>query len=149
MNSCDQIIADDISVESIVDCSHKNATVRAEAAKLLAAIVERLGAAKSLSGAKDVTERILPAAAHFVQESSPEARFPPLQFSFGTFYNLDLILYLDWNRMTAARLGRFTLNCVSAGIWVAGADFDTKIWKLAFTIRLYDQVQSAVHRLII
>ena len=54
--------------------SHKNATVRAEAAKLLAGIVERLGAAKSLSGAKDVTERILPAAAHFVQESSPEAR---------------------------------------------------------------------------
>lgn len=54
--------------------SHKNATVRAEAAKLLAAIVERLGAAKSLSGAKDVTERILPAAAHFVQDSNPEAR---------------------------------------------------------------------------
>jgi len=54
--------------------SHKNANVRAEAAKLLAAVVERLGASKSLSGAKDVTERILPAAVHFSQESSPEAR---------------------------------------------------------------------------
>lgn len=53
---------------------HKNATVRAEAAKLLAAIVVKMGAAKTLSGAKDVTERILPAAAHFIQDGSLEAR---------------------------------------------------------------------------
>ena len=49
--------------------------MRAEAAKLLVAIVERIGAAKTLNGAKDVTERILPAAAQFIQESSPEARY--------------------------------------------------------------------------
>ena len=54
--------------------SHKNATVRAEAAKLLAAIVVKLGPAKSLSGAKDVTEKILPAAAHFIQDGSLDAR---------------------------------------------------------------------------
>ena len=56
-------------------CSHKNATVRAEAAKLLAAIVVKLGSAKSLSGAKDVTEKILPAAAHFIQDGSLDARW--------------------------------------------------------------------------
>ena len=55
--------------------SHKNATVRAEAAKLLAAIVVKLGSAKSLSGAKDVTEKILPAAAHFIQDGSLDARW--------------------------------------------------------------------------
>lgn len=53
---------------------HKNATVRAEAAKLLAAIVAKMGPAKTLSGAKDVTEKILPAAAHFLQDGSLEAR---------------------------------------------------------------------------
>ena len=55
--------------------SHKNATVRAEAAKLLAIIVvDRLGPAKSLSGAKDVTDKILPAAAQFIQDGNLEAR---------------------------------------------------------------------------
>lgn len=48
--------------------------MRAEAAKLLAAIVVKLGPAKTLSGAKDVTERILPAAAHFIQDGNLEAR---------------------------------------------------------------------------
>ena len=33
-----------------------------------------IGAAKSLSGAKDVTERIVPAAAQFLQDSSQDAR---------------------------------------------------------------------------
>ena len=56
------------------DDSHKNAAVRAEAAKLLAAIVHKMGPAKSLSGAKDITERILPAAAHFIQDGSLETR---------------------------------------------------------------------------
>ena len=56
------------------DGSHKNATVRAEAARLLAALVQKMGGAKVLSGAKDVTERILPAAAQFLQEGSPDAR---------------------------------------------------------------------------
>jgi hypothetical protein len=41
----------------------------------MAAIVDRLGAAKSLSGTKDVTERILPAAAHFIQDGSLDARY--------------------------------------------------------------------------
>ncbi|XP_057368819.1 uncharacterized protein LOC130689896 isoform X2 [Daphnia carinata] len=54
--------------------AHKNAIVRAEAAKLLAAIVVKLGPAKTLSGAKDVTERVLPAAAHFIQDGNLEAR---------------------------------------------------------------------------
>ena len=48
--------------------------MRAEAARLLAALVQKMGGAKVLSGAKDVTERILPAAAQFLQEGSPDAR---------------------------------------------------------------------------
>ncbi len=54
--------------------SHKNAVVRAEASKLLSAIVDRLGPARTLSGAKDVTERLLPAAAQFIQDGNLEAR---------------------------------------------------------------------------
>ena len=53
--------------------------MRAEAARLMAAIVDRLGAAKSLSGTKDVTERILPAAAQFIQDGSLDARYNPIQ----------------------------------------------------------------------
>ena len=45
----------------------------------MAAIVDRLGAAKSLSGTKDVTERILPAAAQFIQDGSLDARYNPIQ----------------------------------------------------------------------
>lgn len=63
-----------VCVSAFLFDSHKNATVRAEAAKLLAAIVTKMGPAKTLSGAKDVTERILPAAAHFLQDGSLEAR---------------------------------------------------------------------------
>lgn len=64
-----------IDFKNIFLYSHKNAAVRAEAAKLLAAIVERLGPNRSLSGAKDVTERLLPAAAVFIQDGNLEARY--------------------------------------------------------------------------
>ncbi|XP_042208481.1 TOG array regulator of axonemal microtubules protein 1-like [Homarus americanus] len=54
--------------------SHKNAAVRTTLARLLAYEVERLGPGRVLSGQKDITERILPAAAKLAQEGSLETR---------------------------------------------------------------------------
>ncbi|XP_066970211.1 TOG array regulator of axonemal microtubules protein 1 isoform X2 [Macrobrachium rosenbergii] len=53
---------------------HKNAVVRTTVARLLAYEVERLGASRVLSGQKDITDRLLPAAAKLAQEGSLETR---------------------------------------------------------------------------
>jgi hypothetical protein len=50
---------------------------------LLAAIVLKLGPAKTLSGAKDVTEKILPAAAHFIQDGGPKGLWQALSVFSG------------------------------------------------------------------
>ncbi len=54
--------------------SHLNSVVRKCAAQHLSALVERAGAARLLSGAKDLTDRILPAVCKLVLDSSQEAR---------------------------------------------------------------------------
>ncbi|XP_063598685.1 TOG array regulator of axonemal microtubules protein 2-like [Penaeus indicus] len=54
--------------------NHKNPTVRTTVARLLTYEVERLGASKVLSGQKDITDRLLPAAAKLAQEGSLETR---------------------------------------------------------------------------
>nr|XP_053628429.1 TOG array regulator of axonemal microtubules protein 2-like [Cherax quadricarinatus] len=54
--------------------SHKNAVVRTTVARLLAYEVERLGPSRVLSGQKDITDRILPAAAKLAQDGSLETR---------------------------------------------------------------------------
>ncbi|KAK7076957.1 hypothetical protein SK128_018053, partial [Halocaridina rubra] len=53
---------------------HKNALVRTTVARLLAYEVQRLGASRVLSGQKDITDRILPAAVKLAQEGSLETR---------------------------------------------------------------------------
>ncbi|KAG0719221.1 TOG array regulator of axonemal microtubules protein 2 [Chionoecetes opilio] len=53
---------------------HRNPAVRAMVARLLAYQVERLGASRVLSGQKDITDRILTAAAKLAQEGSLETR---------------------------------------------------------------------------
>uniref|UniRef100_I3K2M7 TOG domain-containing protein n=1 Tax=Oreochromis niloticus TaxID=8128 RepID=I3K2M7_ORENI len=55
--------------------SHLNAVVRKCMAQHLANLVEKVGAARLLSGAKDLTDRILPAVAKLAQDSSQEARY--------------------------------------------------------------------------
>ncbi|XP_064092452.1 uncharacterized protein LOC135205604 isoform X2 [Macrobrachium nipponense] len=53
---------------------HKNPAVRTTVARLLAYEVERLGASRILSGQKDITDRLLPAATKLAQEGSLETR---------------------------------------------------------------------------
>ena len=55
--------------------SHRNPAVRTNVARLMAYVVERLGASRVLSGQKDITDRVLPAAAKLAQEGSLETRY--------------------------------------------------------------------------
>ncbi|KAM9708824.1 TOG array regulator of axonemal microtubules protein 1 [Menidia menidia] len=55
--------------------SHLNPVVRKCTAQHLADLVEKVGAARLLSGGKDLTDRILPAVTKLAQDSSQEARY--------------------------------------------------------------------------
>jgi hypothetical protein len=55
-------------------CRHKNSAVRKTTAQFLEKVVERMGSGKILSGVKDVTDRVLPTAAQFALDQSPETR---------------------------------------------------------------------------
>ncbi|KAK2891645.1 TOG array regulator of axonemal microtubules protein 1 isoform X1 [Channa argus] len=55
--------------------SHLNALVRKCTAQHLANLVEKVGAARLLSGGKDLTDKILPAVTRLAQDSSQEARY--------------------------------------------------------------------------
>ncbi|XP_058604401.1 TOG array regulator of axonemal microtubules protein 1 isoform X2 [Onychostoma macrolepis] len=72
---------------------HLNSVVRKCAAQHLSALVERAGAARLLSGAKDLTDRILPAVCKLVQDSSQEARY------FGRRMLLFLSSHRDFDKM--------------------------------------------------
>lgn len=54
--------------------SHLNAVVRKCTAQHLATLVEKMGAARVLSGGKDLTDRILPAICKLARDSSQETR---------------------------------------------------------------------------
>lgn len=72
---------------------HLNAAVRRCTAHHLSVLLERVGAARLLSGAKDVTERLLPAVAKLAQDSSQEARY------FGRRMLLFLSSHRDFDKM--------------------------------------------------
>uniref|UniRef100_A0A673N472 TOG domain-containing protein n=1 Tax=Sinocyclocheilus rhinocerous TaxID=307959 RepID=A0A673N472_9TELE len=72
---------------------HLNSVVRKCAALHLSGLVERVGAARLLSGAKDLTDRILPAVCKLVQDSSQEARY------FGRRMLLFLSSHRDFDKM--------------------------------------------------
>ncbi|XP_043999603.1 TOG array regulator of axonemal microtubules protein 1 isoform X1 [Gambusia affinis] len=55
--------------------SHLNPVVRKCTAQHLANLLEKVGAARLLSGGKDLTERILPAITKLAQDSSQETRY--------------------------------------------------------------------------
>lgn len=59
----------------LLSCSHRNVNVRKTTAQFLSLLAERMGASRLMSGAKDVTERILPTAAQFVTDGGPETRY--------------------------------------------------------------------------
>lgn len=51
-------------------------------AQHLANLVEKVGAARLLSGAKDLTDRILPAVVKLAQDSSQEVRYVKKKTTF-------------------------------------------------------------------
>ncbi|XP_053538483.1 TOG array regulator of axonemal microtubules protein 1 isoform X1 [Ictalurus punctatus] len=54
---------------------HLNAAVRRCTAQHLTTVVKKIGTGRLLSGAKDLTDRILPAVSKLAQDSSPETRY--------------------------------------------------------------------------
>ena len=54
--------------------NHKNPVIRTTVSRLLAYIVDRMGPAKVMSGAKDITDKILPAVSKLAQDGSLDAR---------------------------------------------------------------------------
>lgn len=79
--------------------NHKNLHVRRMASQFIAALVKRMGAAKCLVGAKDISSQLLPAAAKFAQDGSPHTRY------YGR-----LILYTTMQHGAFDRLMRKTLT---------------------------------------
>ncbi|XP_028409704.1 TOG array regulator of axonemal microtubules protein 1-like isoform X3 [Dendronephthya gigantea] len=55
--------------------SHRNVNVRKTAARFLCLLAERMGPARCLSGSKDITERILVAAATFASDGGADTRY--------------------------------------------------------------------------
>ncbi|KAM4723968.1 TOG array regulator of axonemal microtubules protein 1 isoform 3-T4 [Anableps anableps] len=72
--------------------SHLNPVVRKCTAQHLANLLEKVGAARLLSGGKDLTERILPAITKLAQDSSQEARY------FGRRMLLSLSSHPDFDK---------------------------------------------------
>lgn len=54
---------------------HKSVHVRRMASQFVACLVERMGAAKCLVGARDISANLIPAAARFAQDGSPHTRY--------------------------------------------------------------------------
>ncbi|CAM4641945.1 unnamed protein product [Leuciscus chuanchicus] len=73
--------------------SHLSSVVRKCAAQHVCVLVERAGAARLLSGTKDLTDRILPAVSKLAQDSSQEARY------FGRRMLLFLSSHRDFDKM--------------------------------------------------
>lgn len=84
--------------------THKNTAVRRTTAQFLVQIVERMGSGKILSGVKDVTDRVLPTAAQFVLDGSPETRY------YGRKILWLLMSHQDFDRMLTKYLPANTLR---------------------------------------
>ncbi|XP_053366148.1 TOG array regulator of axonemal microtubules protein 1 isoform X1 [Clarias gariepinus] len=72
---------------------HLNAVVRKCTAQHLNTLVDKIGAGRLLSGAKDLTDRILPAVSKLAQDSSQETRY------FGRQMLLFLSSHRDFDKM--------------------------------------------------
>ena len=91
--------------------NHKSGVVRKSAANCVYAIVERLGPAKALKGAKDVTDRILTSAAQLVVDGSQENRF------FGKkIINALMRHQPDFDKMVAKYVGKNALAGIKSAV---------------------------------
>ncbi|XP_059209831.1 TOG array regulator of axonemal microtubules protein 1 isoform X2 [Centropristis striata] len=94
--------------------SHLNAVVRKCTAQHLAELFEKVGAARLLSGGKDLTDRIVPAVTKLAQDSSQEARYfgRRMLLSLSSHPDFDKILekYIPAKDLPAVRDTVFTLK---------------------------------------
>ncbi|XP_023140257.2 TOG array regulator of axonemal microtubules protein 1 [Amphiprion ocellaris] len=99
--------------------SHLNAVVRKCTAQHLANLVEKVGAARLLSGGKDLTDRILPAVSKLAQDSSQEARYfgRRMLLSLSSHPDFDKILekYIPTKDLQTVRDTVFTLKTKGLG----------------------------------
>ncbi|XP_070776477.1 TOG array regulator of axonemal microtubules protein 1 [Enoplosus armatus] len=99
--------------------SHLNAVVRKCTAQHLANLVEKVGAARLLSGGKDLTDRILPAVTKLAQDSSQEARYfgRRMLLSLSSHHDFDKILekYIPTKDLPTVRDTVFTLKTKGLG----------------------------------
>uniref|UniRef100_A0A8D3CRD6 TOG domain-containing protein n=1 Tax=Scophthalmus maximus TaxID=52904 RepID=A0A8D3CRD6_SCOMX len=99
--------------------SHLSALVRKCTAQHLANLVEKVGAARLLSGGKDLTERILPAVTKLAQDSSQETRFfgRRMLLSLSSHPDFDKILekYIPTKNLPTIRDTVFTLKTKGLG----------------------------------
>ncbi|XP_052097638.1 TOG array regulator of axonemal microtubules protein 1-like isoform X13 [Mytilus californianus] len=84
--------------------THKNVAVRQTTSNYVVGVVEKMGPGKVLSGVKDITDRILPTAAHFCLDSSPKTRFN------GRRILATLMSHPDFNKMLEKHLPANTLR---------------------------------------
>lgn len=76
-----------INIRNCPSCdSHPNTLVRQCTARHLANLVEKVGAARLLSGVKEPTERILHSVTKFVQDVSPKTRYVAVLFTWNPFH---------------------------------------------------------------
>ncbi|KAM7403929.1 hypothetical protein PAMA_004375 [Pampus argenteus] len=98
---------------------HLNAVVRKCTARHLANLVEKVGAARLLSGGKDLTDRILPAVTKLSQDSSQEARYygRRMLLSLSSHPDFDKILekYIPTKDLPTVRDTVFTLKTKGLG----------------------------------
>ncbi|XP_029900539.1 TOG array regulator of axonemal microtubules protein 1 [Myripristis murdjan] len=99
--------------------SHLNPVVRKCTAQHLANLVEKVGAARLLSGGKDLTDRILPAIIKLAQDSSQEARYfgRRMLLSLSSHRDFDKILekYVPTKDLATVRDTVFTLKTKGLG----------------------------------
>ncbi|XP_059143119.1 TOG array regulator of axonemal microtubules protein 1-like isoform X2 [Physella acuta] len=86
--------------------SHKNPQVRKTSAQFLVELVEKMGSGRILSGVKDITDKVLPTAAHFSLDGSPETRY------YGRKILHMLMAHQDFERMLPKYLPANTLRNV-------------------------------------
>ncbi|XP_029316331.1 TOG array regulator of axonemal microtubules protein 1 isoform X2 [Cottoperca gobio] len=98
---------------------HLHAVVRKCTAQHLANLVEKVGAARLLSGGKDLTDRILPAVTKLAQDSSQEARYfgRRMLLSLSSHPDFDKILekYIPTKDLPTVRETVFTLKTKGLG----------------------------------
>ncbi|XP_056283048.1 TOG array regulator of axonemal microtubules protein 1 isoform X2 [Pseudoliparis swirei] len=99
--------------------SNLNAVVRKCTAQYLAHLVDKVGAARLLSGGKDLTDRIVPAVTKLAQDSSQEARYfgRRMLLSLSSHPDFDKILekYIPTKDLPTVRDTVFTLKTKGLG----------------------------------